>query len=138
MKKLLGVCALLLLLAACGDFQWFPDANPNVDMTPDQFSFTNQSCGVSVNTNVVSNSVTITGINSPTTISVTGGEYSIDNGTFTTASGTITNGQSVRVQPPGGQITTANSGPIVVTLNVGGVTASFTASTDPCVTGTTP
>jgi hypothetical protein len=137
MKKYLGVAALLLMLAACGDFQWFPDANPNVDTKPNEFAFTSVKCGAAINTDIVSDSVAITGLNAPTSISVLGGEYSVDNGTFASGPLTITNGQSVRVRPFSGKIATANT-PITVTLTIGGVSASYTADTSPCLTGTPP
>lgn len=68
-----------------------------LDNSPDpiQFqSFRNLGPG----TLVVSNTVTVSGINSAVPISVTGGSYSIDGGAWTSASGTVSNGAQVRVQ----------------------------------------
>jgi len=42
------------------------------DTTPDPFSFTDQT-GVALNTQVTSNAITVSGINAPATISVSGG-----------------------------------------------------------------
>lgn len=96
-----------------------------VDTVPNAFSFTSQS-GVNRNATVISNIVTVGGVNAPTPISITGGMYSINLGPWTSAAGTITNGQQVRVQ-----LVTASTGSTsrTATLNIGGVTGSFTATT---------
>ncbi len=68
-----------------------------LDSSPDpiQFqSFRNLAPGKPV----ISNTVTVSGINSTVPISVTGGSYSIDGGAWTSASGTVSNGAQVRVQ----------------------------------------
>lgn len=93
--------------------------------TPSVFSFASQS-GVSLNTITVSNSITVAGINTATTISVTGGEYSINGGTYISTPGTVTNGQTVVVRH-----TSANSNVAAVNtvLNIGGVTSTFTSTT---------
>ena len=68
-----------------------------IDTSPDpvQFqSFRNLGPG----TLVVSNTVTVSGINSAVPISVSGGSYSIDGGVWTSAAGTVSNGAQVRVQ----------------------------------------
>jgi hypothetical protein len=67
------------------------------DTTPDPFGFTSVS-GVSRNTTVSSNVVTITGINAPAPISVTGGEYRIDGGSWVSADGFISENQTVQVR----------------------------------------
>ncbi len=67
------------------------------DTEPDNFVFTPQS-GVPLSTSITSNTVTITGINVPATISVSGGAYSIGcTGAFTNETGSIGNGQTVCV-----------------------------------------
>lgn len=75
---------------------------------------------------VNSASVTITNINDAANVTVTGGAYSIDSGDFTTAAGQVSSGESIRVQ-----VTTSElfSTPATVTLTVGGVEASFMATT---------
>jgi len=67
------------------------------DLTPNAFAFTDQSA-VALSTVIVSAPVTITGIDGAAPIAVTGGEYSIDDGAFTSAAGTVTSGQTVRVR----------------------------------------
>lgn len=44
--------------------------------------------------------VTITGINRSIAVSVSGGEYSIDGGEYTSAEGTISNGQTIQLRAP--------------------------------------
>jgi 6-phosphogluconolactonase (cycloisomerase 2 family)/alpha-tubulin suppressor-like RCC1 family protein/fibronectin type 3 domain-containing protein len=47
---------------------------------------------------IISNSITVTGLNAPTVITVSNGEYSIDGGSYTSVSGTVSNGQSVNLR----------------------------------------
>ncbi len=95
------------------------------DLVPDPFSFTPVDNAVQ---SIVYTSapVTISGINAPSPISVTGGAYSINGGPFTTAAGTVTNGSAVRAQ------VTSASGPNASTtarITIGGVAASYTVTT---------
>ena len=95
------------------------------DITPDPFTFAPQS-GVALSTPVTSNSVTITGIDAPSPISIVGGQYSINNGPFTSLAGTISNGNSVKVQciSSGSYSTTTSA-----TLTIGGVNGIFNVTT---------
>lgn len=68
-----------------------------IDQNPDGFVIPAIS-GVPINTYVVSESRTVSGINAPTKISVVGGEYSINNGDYTDAEGTVENGQSIKLR----------------------------------------
>jgi hypothetical protein len=96
------------------------------DITPDSFSFTN-STGVNPSAVVTSNAVTISGIDGPAQVSVVGGQYSIGCGTtFTSAGGSISNGQTVCVRHTA---SAAFSTAIQTTLTVGGVSATFTSTT---------
>lgn len=109
-----GVSALFTSTTATGDTQ------------PDVFSL-NDQVDVAAGSTVVSNVVTITGIDTATSISVTNGEYSIGcNGIFTAAAGMIQPNQSVCVRhtasaTPGASNTT--------TLTVGGMSDNFTTVT---------
>lgn len=67
------------------------------DITPNLFSFDAQT-DVTFATLIESNSVTISGIDEPVSISITGGEYSIDGAGFTPEEGMIESGQSVRLR----------------------------------------
>lgn len=65
------------------------------DTTPDDFSFGPRVSDQQRSTQLVSGSITVTGINSATAISVTGGEYKINNNAFTSANGTVNEGDTV-------------------------------------------
>lgn len=98
------------------------------DTTPDAFTFTDQA-SVPAGSIVVSNAVSITGINADASVSVTGGEFSIGcDGTFTSTAGTIQNGQTVCVRHTAAA---AAGGNVTTTLTVGGVSDAFTSSVVP-------
>ena len=98
------------------------------DSTPNAFSFTAQT-GVPVNSVRTSNTVTVAGINVAVPIAVSGvagSGYSIGcTGSFVSTAGTISNGQTVCVRhtaaPTGGATVSS-------TLDIGGVTASFSST----------
>jgi len=104
------------------------------DTTPDQFTFTDQT-GVALNATVTSNTITVTGINTAASISITGGTYSINGGAYTSASGTVNNGNTVtvRVTSSGSYSTTTSA-----TLTIGGVSDIFSVTTQSAPTDTTP
>lgn len=96
------------------------------DVTPDAFSFTDQA-GVEPSATVTSNAITVGGIEAATAISVAGGQYSIGcTATFTSASGTISNGQTVCVRHTA---SSAFSTAVNTTLTIGGVADTFTSTT---------
>ena len=95
------------------------------DNDPTPFVFTSQN-DVALNTLVISNTISVSDINSATAISITGGEYSIDGGAFTSAVGAVTNGQSVQVQQLSSNALNATT---TVTLTIGGVSADFNVIT---------
>ncbi len=96
-----------------------------VDTMPDAFSFTDV-VDVTTSTEQTSNAVTITGINSPASISVTGGEYSIDGGPFVTTPGSISSGSTVTVRHTSSAMfeTTVDT-----VLTVGSVSDTFSSTT---------
>jgi Domain of unknown function (DUF5011) len=95
------------------------------DTTPDAFTFVDQT-GVALSSVITSAPITIAGINAPSPISVTGGEYSIADGAWTSTPGTVTNGQTVSVR---GTSSATNSTAKAVTLTVGGVSDTFDMTT---------
>jgi hypothetical protein len=99
-------------------------AAPN-DTVPDAFSFTDVT-GQAVSTVVVSNTVTVAGLTAPSPITVTGGEYSVNDGGFTAADGTVIAGDTVavRLTTSANPSTAANA-----TLTIGGVADTFTVTT---------
>ncbi len=104
------------------------------DTDPDAFSFAPQT-GVALGAAIVSAPATITGINTATPISVTGGEYAINGGAYTSTAGTINNNQTVTVRQ------TSSAAPLTATtatLTIGGVEADFTVTTAEVQPDSTP
>lgn len=103
---------------------------------PDAFAFSPAS-GVSRSAEVTANSITVSGIRGRARISVAGGQYSIDNGVWTSAAGTVSSGQSVRVRATAsGSYSTSNT----VTLTIGARSGNFVVTTqaEPVVDYTPP
>ena len=100
------------------------------DTTPDTFAFAVQ-LDVTPGTFVMSEAITIAGINAPTPISIVGGEYAIDDSLFTDAEGSITNGQTVRVR-----VLAAETGltATTATLTIGGISSHFDVTTQVDIT----
>lgn len=106
---------------------------PPPDTTPNQFTFTDQT-GVALNTVTTSNTITVAGINTETTISITGGTYSINGGEYTSDTGTVSNDDTVTIQltSSGSYSTTTDA-----TLTIDGVSDTFSVTTKaaPVVSG---
>lgn len=96
------------------------------DVVPNAFAFPTRS-GVLRNANVQSDEVTVSGINDATPIGVSGGEYSINGAAFTSAAGAVTNNQKVRVRHTSAA---GFSAPRQTSLNIGGVSGTFTSVTE--------
>jgi hypothetical protein len=95
------------------------------DTSPDPINFAAQ-IDVPLSTLVESNVVTITGIDAPTPISVTDGEYSINAGPWTSAAGTVVANDEVQVR----QTSAATSDTTTNTfLEVGDQNATFSVTT---------
>ena len=96
-----------------------------VDTSPDAFSFTAQT-GAALSSTATSNTITVSGINSASPISISGGSYKIGSGSYVTSSATVNNGDTVTVQQSasgsGNTLTTA-------TLTIGGSSAAFNVTT---------
>lgn len=106
------------------------------DTTPSQFTFIDQT-NVERNKQINSASITITGINALTSVSISSGsEYSLDGGTsFTADFGSISNNQAVivRVWSSGNYLSSTSA-----TLNIGGVSDDFVVTTLSNPVDTTP
>ena len=104
---------------------WDVPPTNSTDTTPDSFTFTDQT-NVELNTTGTSNTITVSGINAATPISITGGTYSINGGSYTSVDGTVSNGNTVTVQllSSGSYTTTTNA-----TLTIGGVSDTFSVTT---------
>lgn len=124
-RKLFVLLMSILLIAACSGGNNNPPPPPAKDTRPNAFTFTAQA-DATLSTQY-SASATISGINSPATISITGGEYSVAGGDFTAAGGTISNGQTLAVRATSSDQFATDT---TVTVTVGGVSASFVITTE--------
>jgi Domain of unknown function (DUF4214) len=95
------------------------------DSTPDNFSFA-ELANAPLGGVAVSPGATITGINTAASVLVTGGSYSINNAPFTAVNGTITAGQTIRLQHVSS--CTPNTA-VTTTITIGDVTRSFVSRT---------
>lgn len=75
---------------------------------------------------ITSNSVTPTGVNISLPISVSGGQYSINGGSFTSSAGTWNPGDSVRVR---GTSSSSDDTTTAVTLTIGSTPGAFSITT---------
>lgn len=105
----------------------YANCNAPGDTTPNAFTFTDLTAQA-LSTVVSSNIITITGIDTPTAVTVSGSGSPMFNinGTGWVSSGNITNNQTLQVRA-----TTASTGATGrnITVNVGGVTDTWTIST---------
>ncbi|MDD3302292.1 MAG: S-layer homology domain-containing protein [Candidatus Gracilibacteria bacterium] len=98
---------------------------PTLDSTPDAFTFTAVT-GKELSTVYESNTITVSGINTTSAISIVGGEYKIGTGSYTSSAGTVANGQTVTVRlTSSSSYSTLNT----TTLTIGGVSSSFNVTT---------
>ncbi len=67
------------------------------DPKPDKFTFISQT-DVALDQVITSNTITVSGINEIVPISIVGGTYSVKGGSYTSASGTVNNNDTVTVQ----------------------------------------
>lgn len=105
------------------------------DITPNPFTFTGRT-NVPLSTTVTSNTITVSGINTGTTISITGGTYSVNGGTiYTSDSGTVYNGYTVTVQLTSSSSYAATTSAI---LTIGGVSGTFSVTTITTADDSTP
>jgi hypothetical protein len=109
-----------------GRIDWITAVVDISDTTPNAFSFTDQT-NVALSSTMTSDSITVAGITAAAAISVSGGEYEVNNsGSWVTGAGTVNNGNTVRVRhtSSGSNGTATNT-----TLTIGGVSDTFTSTT---------
>ncbi len=116
--QILTAIILGIALVACG-------GGKKSDRTPNPFSFSAQT-GVELSTVVESNSITVSDINKSVAITVTGGEYSIAGGAFTSSAGEVTEGQAVTVRLTSSDSYSTQTS---ATLTIGGVSGTFSVTT---------
>lgn len=116
---------------AWADGSWLASAwgevAPGEDTTPNPFSFPQRN-GVEPASVVTSAAATITGINAPSPVTVSGGQYSVNGGAFASSPGTVENGDQVRVRHTASAMYSATVG---TTVTIGGVSAIFRSRTKP-------
>ena len=95
------------------------------DTTPNAFSFTDVT-NVALSSTQTSNTITVAGLNTSTSVSISGGTYSKNGGGYTSANTTAVNGNTFAVRhTASGSFSTAAS----CTLNIGGVTDAYSSTT---------
>lgn len=104
---------------------WNGNSCSAIDTTPNPFNFIDQT-NAAFNSLITSNTITVSGINSATSISNMGGSYSVNGGAYTTIAGNVKNGDTVnvRVQAANSDLTTVG-----MTLTIGGISETFSATT---------
>lgn len=99
------------------------------DAVPDAFSFTDQT-GVATNAVITSNTITITGINTPAAMSVSGTglspQCSVASGAWGPCATTIANNQTLAVRQTS---SAAINTPTTLILTIGGVSSTWTVTT---------
>ncbi|MBI5583923.1 MAG: hypothetical protein HY892_08880, partial [Deltaproteobacteria bacterium] len=95
------------------------------DDTPDPFAFTDL-IGVPLNAAMISNPITVSGINTGTNISISGGEYSINGMAYTFSPGMVNNGDRITVRLTSSNSCSTSTG---ATLTIGGVSDTFNVTT---------
>ncbi len=104
----------------------------NADTAPDAFTFVPQT-GVPLSSVRTSNVVTIAGINTTVPVSVSGGTYSINGGTFVSTAGTIKAGDTLALR----QVASANpSTTTSAVVSVSSYSTGFNVTTEAAVAPT--
>lgn len=99
-------------------------------VVPDPFSFPPVT-GAPLSSPVESGAIVVAGTSHPATIRVSGGEYQINGGAWTSSAGTVEPGATVRVRLNSSAGYSATS---VTTLTIGGVSGTFSVTTAPDIT----
>ena len=127
----------LVIGGVTGTFTSVTLSDPEIDTTPDAFSFDTQT-DVALSTLVTSNTITVSGITGDAPASITNGEISVDGGSsYSTTVGNVSNGTEISVRHVSSASFDENT---ETTLVIGGVTGTFTSVTlsDTAVTPETP
>tara|TARA_X000001382_G_scaffold128743_1_gene119146 strand:- start:34 stop:1470 length:1437 start_codon:yes stop_codon:yes gene_type:complete len=120
------------------DTFFFERQAATVDSTPNSFDFTNQTGVTRSSTRTSANTVTIAGMDSgaSATVTVSGGTYSKNGGSYSSSSTTASNGTTFTLRHTS---SSSYSTSVTTTLTVGGVSGSFVSTTEAAPTAdTTP
>lgn len=98
------------------------------DTTPNQFTFTDVT-NVALSTQQTSNLITVAGLDASASadVTITGGTYSKNEGTYTSDAGTAANGDTFTVRHTSSG---SNSTAVNTVLTIGGVSDTFTSTTE--------
>ncbi|WP_440906677.1 hypothetical protein ACMZOO_18275 (plasmid) [Catenovulum sp. SX2] len=133
---LLAIClSSMLSLAACGGGSVSIDdenkTEETLDSTPDNFTFVAVK-DIGLNAQAESNLVVIKGINTAIDISISGGEYSINGGSYTSLAGKLNNGDSLKIRVSSAN-TYQTASTATVSINAVDRTFSVTTMAQPIV-----
>lgn len=120
------------------DTFFFERQAATVDSTPNSFNFTNQTGVTRSSTRTSANTVTIAGMDSgaSATVTVSGGTYSKNGGSYSSSNTTASNGTTFTLRHTSSSSYSTNT---TTTLTVGGVSGSFVSTTEAAPTAdTTP
>ena len=118
-------------VTSCGGSDSSPTEKPEeqtepvTDTVPASFSFTNAN-NTELSTAIYSNEITIAGINSAASISISGGEYSVNSAAFTNVNSTISNGDKLIIRITSSSDASTES---TAQLTIGGVVGTFSVTT---------
>jgi hypothetical protein len=110
-------------LVADGNFTTL--VTPTIDNTPDAFTFTAKT-NQALSNQIESNSITLSGMDNNVSISISGGEYQINGGGWSSSSATVDSGDSIKVHTTS---STNYSTKVTATLTVGTVSSAFDVTT---------
>ena len=95
------------------------------DTTPNTFTFIDQT-DVALNTAIISNTITVSGIDTKTTISITGGSFSVNGAAYRTSKTTILNGATVSIKQTSSKLNSTKKDAV---LSIGNVKDTFSVTT---------
>ena len=104
----------------------------NLDLTTLNFA---AQTGVPLSGVRLSNTITVSGVGNGAAVSIVGGDYRIDAGTFTAVAGTISDGQALTLRQTASAVCDTTT---VATVTVGAATFAFNLRTVPCDTAIDP
>lgn len=125
-KLILGF--LLGVIVIVGIIYALVGTPPELDNEPNQFTFLKQK-DTPLNTEIISNNVTISGLTSTTKVKIKNGLYSINGGAWTANNGTIENNSDIKIKH-----TSSNQASSLVKteVTVGNMTQVFISQTAGC------
>jgi hypothetical protein len=98
------------------------------DIAPDPFTF-NDQMNAALSMEFISNTITVSGINAPSPVSITGGTYSINGGVYTSTKGTVSNGDTITVKLTSSANYSTTTNATLTIGEVGGVSDTFSVTT---------